>query len=120
MSVSAGFIQFGGSAIDLLTVFAFFGFAIAGPILVVVALVLTLRRRSRHVGLVMLLSGVGGFFCVATAAAWQAATRTPVALQIHWPESSGVLLTFGMAGFTASVIAAMLLRYRSRRGLTKR
>jgi len=102
------------SIIDLIVLFAFLCFTLAGPILMVVALVLTLRRRSRRIGLSMLLSGIGGFLCVATIAAWRLATRAPVSSQVRWPASFVPLVICGSAGFATFVTVAMLFYFRSR------
>jgi hypothetical protein len=53
-----------GGILDLLPFFALLGFAIAGPVLVIVTLVLMVRHRSRQVAIVTALIRVGSIHSV--------------------------------------------------------
>ena len=108
-------IHFDPIVLELLMFLAFFCFVIAGPILIVVALVLTLRRPTRRVGLVMLLSGVAGFFCIAAAVVLRMLSRAPITSQVHWPGLIVPSVAYGLAGFAAFVTVATLFYFRYRR-----
>ena len=92
----------------LLPLLAFLCFVIAGPISAATALVLALRPRTRHVGLLMLVSGTAGFCCVSVAAAFRIWSNT------HQPPSITISVLFGLAGFAAFVAVAMLFHFRFR------
>src|SRR5882724_13407074 len=108
MNALALFIRFDPMLVPLFPLFAFLGFVVASPIFLVTALVLALRDRSRHVGVLMLRSGAGGFFCIAAGATLRTWSKA------HQLPSIEALVAFGLAGFTAFVTVAMLFHWRSR------
>jgi hypothetical protein len=108
MSSLAAFIRFDPILVPLFPLLAFLGFVVAAPVLLVTALILALRDRSRHVGLLMLRSGAVGFFCMAAAATFRTGSKA------HQLPSIEALVAFGLAGFTAFVTVAMLFHWRSR------
>jgi len=114
MNALAMFIRFDPFIVPLVPFLMFLTFVVAGPILVAIALVLTMRRSTRRVGTIMLASGGAGFVCLAVAAALRVWSKTQ-----HF-VSVGTALAFGLAGVSAFVAAAMLIHFRTPSGLTKR
>jgi len=108
MNALAAFIRVDPIVVPLFPLVAFIGFVVAAPILLVTALVLALRDRSRHVGVLMLRSGAGGFLCIAAAATLRTWSKA------HQLPSIEALVAFGLAGLTAFVTVAMLFHWRSR------
>jgi hypothetical protein len=108
MNAPAIVIHFDPIIVDLLPLLAFLCFVVAGPILAANVLVLTLRRGTRRVGLLMLFSGGAGFCCMAAAAALRTWSKA------HHLPSIDTAVGFGLAGFAAFVTVGMLLHFRFR------
>ena len=94
-------------------------FMVAGPVLLVIVLIVALRKSTRRLGVAMLISGVVGYVCTASAVALRIRVYPRLegyGYPANWIANS---LIDGLAGFTAFVIFALML-YRSQMGLTKR
>jgi hypothetical protein len=96
-----------------------FFFMVAGPVSFIVVLTVALNKRTRRLGVAMLISGVAGYICTASAVAFR--IRAYPLFQgygypANWIANS---LLCGLAGFTAFVIFALMISY-SHMGLAKR
>ena len=96
-----------------------FCFMVAGPMLLVIVLIIALRKRTRRLGVAMLISGVAGYVCTAGAVALRirvCSSFQGLGYPANWIANS---LAVGLAGFTVFVIFALMIYY-FHRGLTKR
>jgi hypothetical protein len=95
-------------------------FTLAGPGAIFFSVYFTFRRGTRQLGLLMLVSGVVGFFCLAAAAALRIRVYPRYPLYGTSPDWLVTSVLCGLAGFTAGALIARMFYFRSPTGLTKR
>jgi hypothetical protein len=120
------FIHFGPIVfwLWLLPLLTLVSFTLAGPVAIASSVYFVMRRRTRRLGLLMLVSGIAGYVCVAAAVALRIRVypRYPLygASPPGWLDTITTSLIDGLSGFTAFAIFAVMFHFRSPMGLTKR